>query len=121
MFSVYRFYNPEDLLLYVGMSENVICRILTHKSDKQWFSEIATIKISKFSSKAEMLEAERRAIASEHPLYNKLIPKNITKKTIHGRRPRWLMRARERKEQNSVNKDVRSLFFPHDVRLFWEK
>lgn len=75
---VYRIFDAEDRLLYVGCAENVESRIYLHQQISSQFPvswEIAR-RIDRYTSQKypnEQLahEAERRAIESEIPLLNR--------------------------------------------------
>jgi predicted GIY-YIG superfamily endonuclease len=69
-YKLYRHYDRNETLLYVGISANVFARIAGHKSTSKWFDDIAKITIENYESYAEVLEAEASAILSEKPLYN---------------------------------------------------
>lgn len=69
---VYRYYNADGRLLYVGCSKNPWTRYKTHRQDSRlWINEVARGRISVFPDQATALEAERAAIIAEKPLYNK--------------------------------------------------
>lgn len=68
--ALYRHYDEQGLLLYVGISHNVITRLEQHRDDSHWFSKIANVTIVWFETRAEAERAEREAIKSELPLHN---------------------------------------------------
>lgn len=68
--SVYRVYDAEGALLYIGMSLNALSRLYSHSLDKPWWSEVARVEVSHFSSRSDASRAERRAIESEAPRHN---------------------------------------------------
>lgn len=67
---LYRHYDDEGNLLYVGISVSFLARTQQHKENSGWFSEIKSITIEKHESREEAIEAERKAIQEESPLYN---------------------------------------------------
>lgn len=68
---VYRLFDEEDIVLYVGYtSRTVHARIAEHRSDKQWWSEVARVAVEEFGSELDARRAESRAIAVERPRYN---------------------------------------------------
>jgi hypothetical protein len=67
--TVYRFYDAESLLLYVGVSNSPLTRWNAHL-EKTWWPEVARIAVEHFPTRAEALDAEEEAIADELPLYN---------------------------------------------------
>lgn len=68
--TLYRMYDKEGALLYVGISGNVLLRIMQHQVSKPWFDDVATVDIQKFPSKAIALAKETEAIQTEAPRYN---------------------------------------------------
>lgn len=68
--SVYRMYDIEGRLLYVGCSSDFVRRLNDHNSRKSWFSDIASIAVAHHSTRAEALVAEAAAIAAESPIHN---------------------------------------------------
>jgi len=69
-FTLYRFYGADDALLYVGLTRNPGRRFEKHAGDKSWWHAVARIQLEQFGNLADLREAERRAIAAEHPQYN---------------------------------------------------
>lgn len=69
--ALYRFFDGEDRLLYIGITVNPGGRFGQHSDDKPWWSEIARIAMEPHPDRGAVLEAERRAIVSERPRYNK--------------------------------------------------
>ena len=80
---LYRHYNKEGVLLYVGISLSAINRLGQHKDHAHWFSLISRVEIESFSSRAEVRNAEISAINKENPLYNLQRPTLKEQKTIY--------------------------------------
>ena len=68
--SVYKFYDDEQNLLYVGISLNVFARLSQHKRDKDWWDEITNIKVQHTDTREDALDLEARLIKDEEPKYN---------------------------------------------------
>lgn len=68
--SVYRYYDDQDILLYIGVSKHPIRRLAEHRRDKFWHLQIHRIEINWYSSKRVAHDVEGVAIALENPLYN---------------------------------------------------
>lgn len=68
--ALYRHFNADGTLLYIGISINPLMRTRLHSVNSDWRLDIATITVQWFSDKATALEAERAAIAKEKPLHN---------------------------------------------------
>lgn len=67
---LYRLFDENQELLYVGISMHVMARIHDHAKHKDWFSKVSTIKIERFNSRKEVEEAEKAAIKNEKPKHN---------------------------------------------------
>ncbi len=72
---LYRHFDKDGTLLYVGVSINALNRLAQHKEASHWFIEITSVKIEQFQSREEVLRAEREAITNENPLHNLKRPK----------------------------------------------
>lgn len=69
--ALYRLYDAEGLLLYIGMTGNLTQRLSQHQSDKSWWNEVAAIKVQRwFGNRDELALAELTAIRTEDPRYN---------------------------------------------------
>lgn len=69
---VYRYFNCDGRLLYIGCSKDPWTRYRSHRQDSRlWIDEVARGKISVFPSQAEALSAEKAAIIAEKPIYNR--------------------------------------------------
>ena len=74
--ALYRHFNSEGALLYVGISVNAINRTRQHSKVSKWYGEISTITIQHYLNREEAIEAEGIAVKLEGPLYNiRLKPK----------------------------------------------
>jgi predicted GIY-YIG superfamily endonuclease len=68
---LYRLFDADGTLLYIGISYSAIARFAQHKADKPWIGDVCRIEIETHDvSRAEILEIERQAIISERPRYN---------------------------------------------------
>jgi len=66
---LYRFYDHERELLYVGISKTAIIRWSQHGS-KPWWREVVSTRVEHFFSRSEARAAELEAIRTERPRYN---------------------------------------------------
>lgn len=69
--ALYRHFNNGGELLYVGISLRAVERLLEHIGGSPWRHEIASFTIEWFESREAALDAERIAIKSENPIFNK--------------------------------------------------
>ena len=68
--SLYRHFNDEGALLYVGVSKSVASRTKQHKASSHWANEISRTETQDFESREDALSAEVVAIKTENPIYN---------------------------------------------------
>jgi hypothetical protein len=67
---LYRHYDEQDRLLYVGVALSAIHRLSQHRDHSTWFEKIKRVEIQTFETRKEALEAERQAITEERPKHN---------------------------------------------------
>ena len=67
---LYRHFDANGVLLYVGVSLSALGRLAQHKDSSHWFPEIKSVQIELFSNRKEALAAEREAIFKERPRHN---------------------------------------------------
>lgn len=68
--ALYRYFDAEGRLLYVGIAFNPIARQSQHRSAAAWYGSLDRMSAEWFATRREALDAERRAISSEDPLHN---------------------------------------------------
>ena len=64
---LYRHFDPNGALLYVGISLSAIERLRQHRATSDWFDQIARVDIEMFPSRKEAVAAERHAVKTEGP------------------------------------------------------
>src|SRR6201986_3880091 len=73
---LYRCFDAEGNLLYVGATKNVFQRIIEHKVQSgHWFRSVTRVEIQHFDSRKEALAAEAVAITLENPKHNTVTPR----------------------------------------------
>jgi len=70
MTDLYRHYDKDDNLLYVGISISTLQRLGQHRNNARWFDSISRIEIEKCPDRAAALKSEAKAIIMENPAYN---------------------------------------------------
>lgn len=68
--AVYRHYDKEGTLLYVGCSVDPTFRFVLHAYTAAWHSYSAKCDVEWYHNRADALRAERAAIESEDPIFN---------------------------------------------------
>ena len=72
---LYRYFDDEGKLLYVGISFSAIVRASQHKANADWFDFVSQMTVERFESRDDASKAEIEAIRSENPIYNKTFSK----------------------------------------------
>jgi len=67
---LYRHFDAQDRLLYVGISLSTVARLTQHRISSDWYSQISRVEIQKFDTRSEAEGAEWEAIQKEKPIYN---------------------------------------------------
>lgn len=68
---LYRAFDSDGQLLYVGISGKWSERLHQHERDSAWMQLTDYVKIERFDTREEVAEAERFAVQTEKPVYNK--------------------------------------------------
>ncbi|EGE40818.1 GntR family transcriptional regulator [Streptomyces sp. SID4928] len=68
--ALYRFYDADGNLLYVGITKDTQHRFASHRRTKSWWPEVDRNEIAWLDSPALAEEAEKEAIAREKPRHN---------------------------------------------------
>jgi predicted GIY-YIG superfamily endonuclease len=66
---VYRCFDEQDRLLYVGCTSNLLYRLSQHQG-KAWFSLVARVVTVNYQTREEASQAEKEAIRAESPIHN---------------------------------------------------
>lgn len=90
---VYRFFDVDGGLLYVGITRDMSQRFAAHRREARWWFDVATVTVEVTAGMVEAEYAEAVAILSERPAHNRSRPS--------------VERARSRVESDGV--DVRRL------------
>lgn len=70
--ALYRHFDADGVLLYVGISNSVTSRTGDHITYSPWATRIENIRVEFFDTRDEACAAEARAIISERPQFNKM-------------------------------------------------
>jgi excinuclease UvrABC nuclease subunit len=68
--AVYRFFNADDQLLYVGITFNLGARFNAHERSSAWWSHQRSVKVVWRDTRNEALAEESAAIQAEKPIHN---------------------------------------------------
>lgn len=78
--AIYRCFDGDDELLYVGISKDPGARWEQHKVHSPWSKQVAMRTVEWLDTRQAAMQAERKAIYAEGPRYNQ----------VHNRRPATL-------------------------------
>jgi hypothetical protein len=67
---LYRHYDVDGNLLYVGISLSAVQRLANHRSNSHWYDQVDTVKIERHPSRKAAEAAELEAIRTEKLLHN---------------------------------------------------
>lgn len=67
---VYRFFDEDDALMYVGLTSNMPARLASHRTQSWWASRITRVRLQVFPTPEAAADAEAQAIRAEHPRFN---------------------------------------------------
>lgn len=79
---LYRYFDADGRLLYVGISFSAVARAAQHRQDKTWWTEFTRMEVERFSTRRAALDAELAAIRNENPVHNVIgrqqaVPKKV--------------------------------------------
>lgn len=75
--AVYRLYDVNDRLLYVGMGRNPMGRWASHADQHAWWPDVARFEVTWYPTRQEAAAEERRALREDDAAHN-----------VHGT-PKW--------------------------------
>jgi excinuclease UvrABC nuclease subunit len=68
---LYRWFDKNGYLLYVGISRSLHSRVKQHEKTADWITEASFMTVDWFVTRTEVERAEKNAIQLENPLHNK--------------------------------------------------
>lgn len=78
--AIYRLFDANHHLLYVGISNNPMYRFEQHAADKEWWREVSYYRAEWLEDRVLALTAETDAIWLEQPKYNRSRPYSSTER-----------------------------------------
>jgi predicted GIY-YIG superfamily endonuclease len=93
---LYRYFDADNRLLYVGISDSWSRRAEQHKRQSHWFPQMVRLETEWHEDRAAACAAETKAIRTESPLHNgrrppvsEEAPGGMMTTAIHIRRDHW--------------------------------
>jgi len=84
--ALYRFFDNNNNLLYIGISKAFVNRLNAHSFTAEWFFRASYVTIEHFETRQQVESAEKHAIKSELPKYNKAHNPNYESHLVHWRK-----------------------------------
>lgn len=72
---VYRFYDINSNLLYIGIAYDIEQRFTQHAKDKDWWPDVHKMYVRKYPNRFEAARIEEQAIKKYNPKYNEIYNK----------------------------------------------
>lgn len=79
---LYRMFDSEGVLLYVGISNGVTRRINQHIQTKAWFASVALTTFEHYATREDAILYEKVAIRTERPAYNLTYHPNVVRPPV---------------------------------------
>lgn len=111
--ALYRFYDAQGSLLYIGITLNPSQRWATHSKDKPWWSDVANITIEQHPDRASVLAAERAAILAEGPRHNVVHNQTPTDPLAHLYQPNRPDSMPDDCHEHCARKGIVSIYYPY--------
>lgn len=101
---LYRCFDRDGQLLYVGITDDVERRKREHAKEKFWWPDVAKVTTMAFETREAALWAEWAVITTCHPVYNKAavrpatpdhLPPGVVVENLAGQPPRYWRAVRE--------------------------
>ena len=99
--TLYRHFNANGKLLYVGISLSALQRLSQHADHSDWYNKISRVEMEHFPDRPSAMAAEKKAVISEGPLHN-----------IHYKKTPNKTRYQEYAEQSRDDMTARVVFKP---------
>jgi predicted GIY-YIG superfamily endonuclease len=68
--TLYRHWDKDDNLLYIGISLSKLQRLGQHSRNASWFDKITKVTMESFPTRKVALQKEKEAIITEYPIHN---------------------------------------------------
>lgn len=114
--ALYRFYDIDGRLLYIGISLNPGSRWKQHRDDKPWWHDVAQVTVERLPSRQVALAAEQAAIVAERPRYNIIHNRSSDRIESTGG---WGSRAADMPDDchdHCAKSGIYSIYYPHRWR-----
>lgn len=113
--TVYRLYDGEGRLLYIGQTRYLYDRLKTHSREAWWGPLVKHTKVTVFSNRFSAHAAEQAAIRDEEPAYNVRVAGQSDRKSREHWTPKEYAMA-ERHRRESLLRDGLDPFTGESIR-----
>jgi predicted GIY-YIG superfamily endonuclease len=80
--ALYRHFDSEGKLLYVGVSLSAVARLAQHRDNSHWYRRIANMTTEWHPNRDAALKAERHAVRTENPECNIMLKETAAEKAF---------------------------------------
>jgi len=70
-YRLYRWFDDEQVVLYIGRSSQLAIREHVHIESARWMDFAASSTVQRYETLDDLMDAEREAIKTERPIFNK--------------------------------------------------
>lgn len=67
---VYKYFDKDDYIIYIGSTNDIDNRHKWHRTNSKWYPLAKRVRIDEYKNLKDAREAETEAIARFHPLFN---------------------------------------------------
>jgi predicted GIY-YIG superfamily endonuclease len=122
METLYRFFDKDGQLLYVGISNSWTQRLKQHYKDSDFFEKATFITLRHYESRHEVEAAEKIAIQTEGAIYNKAFNPNYEDTQTHFQKiKQWVYtRTAPDKQHEGMVRELKD-FFETDPHWIYKK
>jgi hypothetical protein len=103
---LYRHWDENNILLYVGISYSSTTRLRQHEKSARWFKLVRSVTIEQFATRKEAELAELHAIRTENPIYNIVGVLDSSPKVTPIRKLRWKKPTYKYKGKRLLRADI---------------
>jgi predicted GIY-YIG superfamily endonuclease len=108
---LYRAFDSEGTLLYVGISGRWSERLHRHEKTSQWMQKADIVKLERFETREAVMAAEKKAIKSERPMHNKQMNEDFDDARVHFKKLKeWLIGGYEPDSHRKFLNTIRCTF-----------
>lgn len=116
---LYRWFDKDDNLLYIGISFSAVNRATEHRRTAEWYDEAVKMTIENYATRYEAMKGECEAIRTEKPKFNRIGGESYLMFKEYGYNSvEDYYKNRKRDKEIAKNKALNLKYFIKDCELF---